>query len=109
LPNKAFGMGSIGLIEHRLPGSQDRAGLAVVNGGRGQQAQSPAVMVVVVPLEEPAAELQGVSEAAEAVGEFRPVLQRLELALGERVVVRDVGAAVGPGRLRHIGQIGVNG
>ena len=46
-------------------------------------------MVVVVPREELAAEIQGVFETAEAVGEFRPVLQRLELALGERVVVRD--------------------
>jgi hypothetical protein len=55
-----------------------------------QQAQAPVVVLVVLPVEEPFAELQAVLEAGEAVGELRPVLQRLELALREGVVVGDV-------------------
>jgi hypothetical protein len=34
------------------------------------------------------------SAVAEAIGKLRPVLHRLELRFGERVVVRDVGTAV---------------
>jgi len=51
-------------------------------------------MLVVLPVEELAAELQGLFVAGEAVGEVGAVLERLELALGERVVIRDVRPAV---------------
>ena len=62
---------------------------------RGGQVGDPAVAVfVVVPGEEPLAEGQGVFVGAEAVGEPGLVLGGLELALGVRVVVGDVGPAV---------------
>ena len=51
----------------------------------------------VVPGEEDVAVGAGVLDRAEARREVRPVLQRLELRLGERVVVGDVRPAVGLG------------
>ena len=51
----------------------------------------------VVPGEEGPAERAGVLERAEAVGELGPVLEGLELGLGEGVVVGDVRPAVGLG------------
>jgi hypothetical protein len=52
-----------------------------------------AVLVVVVQ-EEPLAERSGVFDAAEALGELRAGLERLELGLAERVVVAHLRAAV---------------
>jgi len=46
------------------------------------------VMVPVVPIEEAAAETPGVLDATEAFREPRLIFQRLEVALGERVIVR---------------------
>lgn len=43
-----------------------------------------------------------VNEGAEAFGEVGTILERLELRLGERIVVRDVG----PGMRRRDAQIG---
>ncbi len=56
------------------------------------------VVLVVVPGEERAADLAGVLERAEAVGEVGAVLEGLELRLRERVVVGDVGPRVGLAR-----------
>ena len=50
-------------------------------------------MLEVVPGKKRAAESAGVLDAAEAVGEVRPVLERLELRFRERVVVGDVWPA----------------
>lgn len=53
------------------------------------------VMVVpVAPDEDITAEGPGILDAAEAVGEFRLVFQRLDMSLGERVVVGGLGSAV---------------
>ena len=75
----------MGRVEYGLARGQDRVRLPEVDYGRRQQAQAPVVMLVVLPMNELAAEVQGVLEAGEAVGELRPVLQRLELALREGI------------------------
>ena len=72
VPDETFRMRGAGGAEHRLPGSQYRAGLAVVDCGGRQQAQTPVVMLVIVPMEEGAAEVQAMVEAREALGELRP-------------------------------------
>src|SRR5215472_8539323 len=54
-----------------------------------QQTQAAVVMLAVVPGEEALAEAAGVVQRAEALGKGRAVLERLELALRERVVVGD--------------------
>ena len=54
-------------------------------------------MLVVVPVEELAAERARVLDALEAFRELRPVLERLELRFGVGVVVGDVRPAVGLG------------
>jgi len=53
------------------------------------------VVLVVVPGEEPLAEEAPLLDRAEAAGELRAVLQRLELSLREGVVVGHMGPAVG--------------
>lgn len=53
-------------------------------------------MLFVVPGEETLAEAARVQQRAEALGKFRTVLQRLELTLRERIIVRDVGPAETP-------------
>ena len=68
--------------------------LAVVDLVRGHEAKTSVVVVLIVPLEEAAAEVLGVLEAAESFREFGLVFQGLEVGLGERVVVRGVGPAV---------------
>ena len=85
----------MGRAEHRLSGGLHHVGVALVDRGRGQQAQAPVVMLVVLPMKELRAEVQAVFVAGEAVRELGPVLQCLELALRERVVVGDVRPAVG--------------
>jgi len=56
------------------------------------------VVLIVVPAEEIAAEATSLQEAAGALGEVGPVLQRLEVRLAEGGVVGDVRLGV---RLRH--------
>ena len=62
---------------------------------RREHREAAVVVLEVVPVEEVLAEASSVLRGAEAVREVRPVLQRLELALRVRVVVRDVGSRVG--------------
>ena len=57
---------------------------------RAEFAEGNVVVVAVVPVEEVATMPLCVGEVAEAVGEVRPVLERLELRLGKRIVVGDV-------------------
>ncbi len=83
--------------------AQDLLRGAVMHAGRGQQAEPRVVVVVVVPLEEAAAEGQRVFVAAEALREGRLVLEGLELCLGVRVVVAHMRPAVGLGHA-EIGQ-----
>ena len=65
-----------------------------VDGGGGQQSNSPMAVLFVVPVKEAAAEVEAVVIADESVWEVGPVLEGLELAFGEGVVVADVGSAV---------------
>jgi len=60
-------------------------------------------MLLVIPTKKSLAECTAVLQASETVRELRPILQRAELALGVRVVVRDVRPTM---RLGHpqIGQ-----
>jgi hypothetical protein len=58
-----------------------------VDVGGGVQAESAMAMIFVVPGEEPLAVGAGCLDRGEPAREVRPVLQRLELGLGERVVV----------------------
>ena len=82
------------MIEGPLSGGVDIVGLAVVDLVRGHEAEAGMVMVLVVPGEEAAAEVLGILNAAEALGELGLVFQGLEVGFGERVVVGGVGPAV---------------
>jgi hypothetical protein len=68
---------------------------AVVDVGRGVQAEAGMAVLVVVVGEEALAVGPRILDRAEPAGELGPVLQPLELRFGERVVVGDVGAGVG--------------
>src|SRR5690606_17235300 len=56
-------------------------GFSVVHHRRCEQAQCRVMMLCIVPVEELAAEANGVFQATEATGKFRAILQRLELGL----------------------------
>ena len=62
-------------------------GEAVVDIVRGQKADAAVTVLVVVPVEERAAVGAAVLGGSEALGKVGPVLERLELGLGEWVVV----------------------
>jgi len=74
-----------------------RLGESVVDIVRREQPEPDVMMFRVVRREEVAAGAAPVLEGAEAVREVGPVLHRLELRLGEQVVVRDVRPRVGLG------------
>ena len=59
-----------------------------------QKTEAGVMMLGVVPGEEDVAVGPSVLDRAESVGELRPVLQRLELGLRERVVVGHVRPGV---------------
>ncbi len=84
-------------IERGLTRGVNGVGLAVVHLVRRHQADTGMVMVLVVPIEEVAAEASGILNAAEALGELRLVLECLEVAFGERVVVGYIGPAMRAG------------
>ena len=97
MADESFGVGGVGRGEHCLPRGERGIGLTVMDRRRGQQAQAPVVMLVVLPVKELTTEIQTVFDAGEAAGEFWPVFERLELALRERVVVGDMWPTVGLG------------
>jgi hypothetical protein len=72
-------------------------GLAEMHLVWSHEADTGVVMVLVVPVEETAAEAFGVLNAAEPLGEPRLVFQGLEVALGERVVIGCMRAVVRAG------------
>ena len=72
----------------------DRFCVAVVDGRRSHQADPGVPVVVVVVVEELAAEAAGMLDALEAGGERGPVLERLEVRLAVRVVAGGVGPRV---------------
>ena len=85
------------MIEGVLSCGVNGVGLAVMHVVRRHQADPGVVMVLVVPVEEAAAEAFGVFDAAEALREPRLILQGLEVAFGERVVVGGMRAVVRAG------------
>ena len=83
--------------EHGRPRGDALLGEAVMHVGGRQQAE-PGVMVLgVVPGEKDVAVGPRVLDRTEPLGEGRPLLQRLELRLRERVVVGDVWACMSLG------------
>ena len=94
---EAFRMRGIGRGEHGHSRPDALLGQAMMNVGRRQQAEASVTMFGVVPGEEDAAVGPDVLDRAEPLGECRPVLQRLELRLRERVVVGDVRAGMSLG------------
>ena len=75
-------------VEGGLPVGLDLGRGVEVDRGRGVHADPGVAVLVVVGGEEPLAERARVSQAAEPVREIGHVLQRLELRLGVRVVIR---------------------
>jgi hypothetical protein len=97
LADEPLGVGGVGGVQHRASREGDLLGAAVVDVGRGEQADPRVAMLDVVPAEEALAEGAGVLERAEPVREGRVVLEGLELAFGVGVVVGDVRAGVALG------------
>jgi hypothetical protein len=60
--------------QHRSAGLDGGFGVAGVDDCRRQQPNAPVAMLLVVPVEEPAAEVEAVVIAGEPVREARPVL-----------------------------------
>lgn len=85
----------MGVGEDVGAGGPHGAGAAIVHVGGGVQPDPGVPVVVVVPAEEDLVERSGVLDGAEPVGEVGPVLEGLELGLGERVVVGAVRPRVG--------------
>ena len=90
-------MRGVGFLEDEPALIEDPASRAGVNGGRREQAQVPVAVVMVVPVDEPAAAVEGVVVDLEAIGEVGVALDRLELALGVGVVVARVRSAMRSG------------
>ena len=83
-------VGGVGGVEGLGPLGADLCGRAVVDRGRRVLADARVAVVVVVVGEERLAERPGVGDGAEALGEARAVLERLELRLAVGVVVAHV-------------------
>ena len=69
----------------------------MVKDGRGKQADPGVMMLLVVPVEEVDGEGAGIFDGAETIRKTGPVFQGFELALRVRVIVGDMGAAMGFG------------
>ena len=67
-----------------------RSGFTEMDGGRGHVSDARVSMELVVPREEPLAMAAGILDAAEAVREIGPVLQRFEAGFRVRVVAGGV-------------------
>ena len=97
LVHEASGVFTKRLIEGDLTGGVNGVGLAVVDLVRRHQPDPGMVMVLVVPGKEASAENFSVLDTAEAFGEPGLILQRLEMAFGERIVVGCVRAVMRSG------------
>ena len=75
------------VVEGDLACGVDLIGLAVMDLVWCHETDSGMVVVVIIPVEEAAAEGFGVFDAAEAFGKLRLVFQGFEMGFGERVVV----------------------
>ena len=90
-------------VKHNLPGRVNRLHPAEMHLIRRHQADPGMVVILVVPIEELAAEVPGVLNAPEPSRKPRLVFQGFEVALGERVVVGRVRSVVRTGDAK-IGQ-----
>jgi hypothetical protein len=84
-------MGGVRGGEHLSAGVIGVLGLAVVDDLGGQQADAGVPVLGVVPAEEVPAEGPGLLDRGEAVREVGPVLEGLELGLGERLSFETCG------------------
>ena len=95
--DEAFGMALVCEVEYLLSGGDHLWRESIMYAFGGQQTDATVVVFVVVPAEEVDAKGACVLDAAEPFGELGPVLQSLELAFRKRVIIGDVGTAVGLG------------
>ena len=84
-------------IENNLAGYGCFGGQPVVDHMRCHQSDPRMMMFVVVPTKEGVTKRTGVLDRSEAIRKLWPVFKRFELAFGIRIVVGDVGTAVGFG------------
>lgn len=96
--DEALGVCRVGGVEHALAGIEYGAGAAEVDVGRREESERLVMVLVVIPLEEGTVVRDGRADVVETAREVGTVLERLELRLGERVVVGDVRPRVA---LRH--------
>ena len=92
--DETFRVLAAGAIEGVLAGGVDRIGLAIMDLIWRHKADPNVVMVLVVPVEIMAQEAPRVLNTAKALGKLRLILQILELAFRERIVIGRVRAAV---------------
>lgn len=85
----ALGMLRVGGRERAASSGYTFGCAAARHVSRGEQTEAAVMMLEVVPVEEVPAEAACVLGHAEAVGEAGPALESLEVAIRERVVVRD--------------------
>ena len=77
-----------------LASGVDGIDLTVMDLVWGHKADAGVMVVLIVPVEEAAAEASGVLDAAEAFGELRLVFEGFEVAFGERIVIGCVRSVV---------------
>jgi hypothetical protein len=95
--DEAFRVFAERVIEDLLSSGVNDVDLAVMHLVRGHETDPGMVVVLVVPIEELAAETSGILHAAEAFGEAGLILQGFEVALGERVIVGRMRAVMRAG------------
>src|ERR1700737_2886903 len=83
LSDEAFGVSAEGTVKGDLAGGVDFVGLTVVHLVGRHQADAGMVMVLIVPIEEAAAERFGVLNATEALRKLRLVFHGFEVAFRE--------------------------
>ena len=103
LADEAVGMSSVSGVENDAAAVNGRSRQTMMNHCRRKKAQAGMAVMIVIPGEELLAERTGILERPKAFGEARPVFQSAEVAFRIRVVVGDMGAAVGLGnpQIRH--------
>ena len=84
--DEALGSRGVGGVQDACAIGVDGVRLAVVDGGGGHQADPGVAVLLVVPVEEVAAERACVVDRVKAGGERGPVLERLEVRLGVGVI-----------------------
>src|SRR5688572_12379849 len=94
MPLKPSRMRSEGDVERDSALLGERGGALVVHGVGRHEADAGMTMLGVVPAKEVLAMRTGVLDRPEARWKVGPVLQRFELRLGVRIVIRDVRTAV---------------